>query len=639
VDPHRTDPVRLVLPPTGALVVRAIGPDGKPFAGAKDATLYLLGGLSEVPEEDVTGDVQHVAHTFLRRGETRFPYVAPGKVFRCEVETKVEGARRGRATFLGPRVAGAEAVGDVPCGAPALVAAGRVAFDDGAAMGGATVSITPVVPRESGTPVWGDHGGRRTEAKDDGSFRVTLDVPATPPWPEKLRVSAAEKGRSPWGASLLTTEAVAPPARDGVVDLGTLIFKRRRPLVSGTVVDRNGSPVQGARLQLFSRIDGRYHQDWRYQDATSGRDGGFEIFDAGPNPDGIGEPRFVGATLESACCFEPPPFAPGATGVQVALQPAGRLEGSVNFGEKPEDRPSERTWFESPVEIRLGGPPAESAFSWNFDPVGKTLELNLQGDRFDADALKPGIARVEFRLRGSKEALLTIDGVDIRGGEVCKDPRLQNVDLSGLVGKRTVTVVDEAGAPIVGAVVYTKGLERRWIRRPVGRSGRAHVVCGNESPEAYVTAPQRRGKHLGPLVADVVATLVKATPCRVVVRLDEATPVLEDPYGVGAQLVWAAPAPGGGAPSEEWDHPFNQGGRSQGRFGKNRTLTLEASEPGVYVVAPLVVFQDAHRGMSMMISDPERRTTITIAENQSTAEATISIAPATLKQHQEMITR
>ena len=55
------------------------------------------------------------------------------------------------------------------------------------------------------------------------------------------------------------------------------LIHRTTPGTTGgqsVVVDRNGSPVQGARLQLFSRIDGRYHQDWRYQDATSGRDGG-----------------------------------------------------------------------------------------------------------------------------------------------------------------------------------------------------------------------------------------------------------------------------------------------------------------------------------------------------------------------------
>ncbi|HYC78027.1 MAG TPA: carboxypeptidase-like regulatory domain-containing protein, partial [Planctomycetota bacterium] len=347
VSAGRVEPVRIALPATGSLTVRAVDADGRPFRDVRHAWLDLLPGR-EPPADDLDAGVR-VEPVDLRRGEARFHYVAVGKAFRVVAASAAEGRRGGVATFAGPRAAGDHVDVVVRCGEPAVVATGLVRFDDGA----------PAVGVESTVDPWPtDAASARADAVErrgvavtgaDGRYRVTLGIPRAP-LPERMRVSARE--RRP-GAD--TTSATATPSvgADGVVDLGVVTLPRAEVYCAGVVVDATGAPVGDAEIRLY-RGNAALAEDRSVSGVTTDASGRFEIFRRPSS--GVDDPRSVGAFGKGRFAFDPVPVRAGARDHRVVVRGAGALAGSFRFGGAS---PAQEESLAERVEAWARGPAAE----------------------------------------------------------------------------------------------------------------------------------------------------------------------------------------------------------------------------------------------------------------------------------------
>ncbi|HYC77706.1 MAG TPA: carboxypeptidase-like regulatory domain-containing protein, partial [Planctomycetota bacterium] len=510
-DAPPADPVRLTLPATAALALRAKRADGATETGATFSRWSRLRGLSTAPSlhPDAAERGVAVLATPMRDGVLRLPYTAPGAVFRVEVEVTAPG-RRGGVGFAQAPAAGAEATAEILCGARALVAAGRVVDENGEALKDCEVSAEILEPGEARAPALAPWSEASRLAGADGAFRVTFDRDLEPPHPAKIRVKATPRGpqrslAAPW----LPTDLDAPAPRDGVIELGDVVIRPTPWLCEGVVVDPTGAPVAGAHVQAHRFHDGR----WTVRPASTKSDetGRFRLGDA-PGDDAT----HLVARTETAFTFEPAPVERGRVDLRLVVAPAGGLEGSFRLGDRTEERSNALFADASPIEVRVIGAAADHPIVRSFfsraDKDGRPwADVPVRGERFVARDLRPGTARVELRLRATGRVLFAADDVVIPPGATCRDPRLQEIDLTELGRRRAILVVDEAGAPLADAFVALHGADEGVRTARTDHAGRAFLPYGAEVPRGFAVASGRFPAALDQVAADATAVLRKAS--------------------------------------------------------------------------------------------------------------------------------
>ena len=106
-----------------------------------------------------------------------------------------------------------------------------------------------------------------------------------------------------------------------------------------------------------------------------------------------------------------------------------------------------------------------------------------------------------------------MNDVVVTAGEINRDPRLQDVDVSAFLSSRTVTVVDEADKPIEKArVAATEEGSNRFTTVETGADGRAVVTSRGKTVEVVVAREGYRAVKLVRVTGDVRATLEKSAP-------------------------------------------------------------------------------------------------------------------------------
>lgn len=464
------DPVVLVLPPSGSVVVEVRDATGTPLStnkevslepeGVREAGTYLWNAAQQAPRAAVED------------GLARFAPVELGLSLRARIDGRPEHGR-GEVVFPGPVKEGQEVHALlVPDEAPAVLVLRFLA------PGGRPLAETEVETswrrRMDGAMLMSGGTPRRTDA--DGRRRITVDEP----WHEGSVVElVARHAPSPtesWTATLDLSRSFPP----GETDIGDLTLLPEEVLVSGRVVDEEGEGVSAFTAQVES-VTGR----GRVGGQRGGADGTFAFHGKAPFSE-----MQLRIEPEGYVAPEPIPFTPGMRGLEIVVRRGGGLEGSL--------RPVPGLRFDD-VYV--------SARNEGGDSVG---DGTIRSDgSFELTGLPGGVLTVVFGSRPIQGSLLEIPGIATVRGERRRDPRLQDVDLSARLRVLRVAVIQADGQPAASG----------WVRPvprdqdPIGfviEEGVARVLTRPEPVDLEVNVPGHRIVHLERVTSDQEVALEAA---------------------------------------------------------------------------------------------------------------------------------
>lgn len=282
------------------------------------------------------------------------------------------------------------------------------------------------------------------------------DRPAAAPAAEPAAEPAAAPATGPTTTSsrelIPAAERPQPPAKPSLP-----VF------VAGIVVDEQGNPVPGAKLQFQKEsadVLGRPKiTSMRIPGATptSGSDGRFEV-----RHPVIGLHRFqVRATSEWCVSGLGARFQAGAKDVKLIMKAGGQVHAHVLLPEGSKDREVRARLRErqDPLQIGMGSE--------------KRAYVRQPDGSLRFTKVPPG--RYQLLLPDT-----TIDDIHVRAGEVAMDPRLNPVDLRNVLEVVNLTVVDTQGRTLPDTeVILRNGSQARG--RSTDAWGRYTAVVAKEA--------------------------------------------------------------------------------------------------------------------------------------------------------------
>ncbi|MHC4852953.1 MAG: hypothetical protein ACYTF5_13145 [Planctomycetota bacterium] len=481
------EPIVLLLPETGGLVVRIRDENGRPVSG-KGIRLEL-----------------EAFATFLRVTAKASKRESLHRSVLMDVD--------------GPRQPGEIVTCDLLWGSAAdprayyPVVTGRFVHRDGKPWSEAEAvawpSIFPYRPRHL--------PAEKIHVADDGGFRMALREPCPAGGRRIYRIYTKptdEHGRIECRLDLSRNF----PA--GETDLGDVVLDRGVLLVAGQVVDDAGNPLPKAQVHVTQLVVGKRQDLWPSYDCSGGwkltPKGEFALYSIPGQPLPLGRLR-LRVYCRGLLSNNNVGFRMGTKGLRVVLQRGGGVTGSVALadGQAAED-----------IRIALYGNDSNSR--------RQPLILRKDGS-FSQQGLRPGHMRLVACLNsGVKEvreaSRVEIDGIMITPGETNKDPRIQGIKIIGSVPRLKITVVDESGRPIAGARAAV--LSQKGAYSGIADSRGRLILRPTKLPaDIEVAAFGFRKKRLAGLRKDQEVSLARGLAVRFVT---DATPIGRDPaYHLG----------------------------------------------------------------------------------------------------------
>lgn len=347
---------------------------------------------------------------------------------------------------------------------------------------------------------------RRIMTDVDGILRTDLGDPEAFPWDPPQKPTGPP---DPIVRLLLTSRIGQVPDLKGQLDLpatipdpyepGELMLSRGEVLLTGLVTDEAESPVRHARLLLERQKlgeDGKLR--WQGEEVLG------NLADY--------EGKFVVRSMDISGVWRVRPersgymdtpwteFRPGAA-LKLILQRGCKVVGNVLLDpELPAGALRVR------LVIRKQGA-AEK------DPpiFDATRNPGVLGE-FEWDRLPEGVARLSIHTAAmARRSLFSIEGVVLRPGPACDDPRLKDIDLRGKLRRIVVTLRDPGGNPVDGeATIISKSGDEQPT---VGGNSRIVLLAPPETVDLRVT----NARFSTVVIEDVVAdTQVRFRPARVI---------------------------------------------------------------------------------------------------------------------------
>ncbi len=481
-----TEPVRLVAPPTGAVRVVVVDEEGARRTAPVDVACEW--GASHSPD-----------HLRVRAedGVARFPFVATEGTVVFHVR---DGEARGAVRHDGGRPPGEIELRLVVRRPEELTLVGRIVDVDGAPLSRTTCRLDDARWLGYSTtrgPGWPPSFETDAKGRFDAAFvrpggwsrRPKQEVAAGvwAPWPLEVRPLLADGRPDPARRATVALVEMAP----GRHDVGTLRLEEEPLFVLGEVVRPDGSPVEGAAVEVTVRRDVRpgtiletlgARHDPRSVRIESDAEGRFEVRAAIADLEGT-----VTATLDGVRS-DAVGFRRGTRGLHVVLVPEGAAEGRV---------------------VTDSGVPLERlALAFRRPAPGggvtrRPVRLDASG-RLRAEGLREGAWSFEVSVPGEEPPVARVDDVVVEAGATTADPRLDPLDVRGRVVAHRIEVVDPAGSPVAGATV-----SRVDLGRTVGHTdvhGALTVVSVRPTVELSVSVDGKR--RLGPRVVAGRARIV-----------------------------------------------------------------------------------------------------------------------------------
>ena len=252
----------------------------------------------------------------------------------------------------------------------------------------------------------------------------------------ELRISASHTEKKPgctprdWGFS---AKIAAPGPGQRWIGPDFVLESGKSYLVcSGRVVDESGMPIPGSTVALGSAIT--FTRDLTFvfggtQYALGGlataSDGSFEMRNTAPSPKlklSL-EAQAPGHVLPQAVQFRP-----GATGLRIVMHRAGSVSGSLIL-----PTGMDRSWISVGLLQDKGGRVVARA----------KLEVRGSPGEWTLDPVAPGRYTLRIAYLTMDQPLVEFRGVEVQAGQECRDVRIQNLDLRGLIRVIRVRVVPE----------------------------------------------------------------------------------------------------------------------------------------------------------------------------------------------------
>jgi hypothetical protein len=211
------------------------------------------------------------------------------------------------------------------------------------------------------------------------------------------------------------------------------------------------------------------------------------------------------------------PFLLGAENLRVQLASAASLAGSVRLDDVV-------TASDVIVELISGK-----------DSEQERVTVRGQLGEFTFASLPPGNATAKVHVLGETDSGLVVADLPLRAGEVTRDPRLQNVDLSA--GRRAVhfTVVDQAGRPVPEArVAVLTGPGQNTFEGYMLTAGQGRIVTRVASLAVLVFAAGYRSVAVTDLADGAAITL--PPPLAVRLQLPAESPLPPPPFALTARF-------------------------------------------------------------------------------------------------------
>ncbi|MBM3990456.1 MAG: hypothetical protein FJ298_05535 [Planctomycetes bacterium] len=359
--------------------------------------------------------------------------------------------------------------------------------------------------REDGTPLASSSLGVRYLWTDaDGATRAHgLEVK---PHTDELGRFELELSPSDWGngedesrfelvqvdarGDAVASAPVTLPARltPGVLDVGDVRLLALPLLASGVTLDAQRRPLGGVRVSVYAPAPDGDNENVEREVSTA-----HALSDAAGRFCLRLSERLHGVRIEAGkdeLRSERVAIERGASDVELVLSPGGQIAGRVEWN-------GLGTLVRLFIRARMDGSgEGESAVPWV--PV-------LADGRFFVRGMRPGRYAIDVRTLESAEPLASVEGVDVRGGETTRDPRLDPISLGGALRVATLTITDGSGEPlsrdlnVIARYANTTGDDYQWI--PI-IAGRAAILVRDPPPSVSVMGDEYLTQYIEMLTDD-----------------------------------------------------------------------------------------------------------------------------------------
>jgi len=563
-----TEPVELVLPDTGSVIVKVhdenrVAVDGR----------GLRCKLSVYPTASRVKPVATASYWSRRPidkdGVAKLTPIGVGLFLRIDIRASDYNSRHKPVTvdLPGPTRAGETVTCDVLWGsandpeAYYPLVSGRLVHQDGSPWSSVKIRVQPrIFPTPRSYP-----SSREVRLTKDGRFKIVLKEPCPAGGKRILRLRTEAK--SEFGAleARLDLSRNFPP---GETDIGDVVLDRGQLLVAGRVVDAGDRPLPKARVHVTQLvITDKGKEYWPRVDCVGGyaiaKDGSFALHAIPGMELPTGRLRLQ-ARCPGLLPVEPQEFLMGTKGLRIVLQSGGGLAGSIRLAE--------------------GQSPSDVMVLVRADGTAYGVSVKKDGS-FRRQGLRPGAVTVEAVLRaGSPEqrraSKVEIKDVLIRSGETNEDPRLQGIALGSSLPGAEIEVFGEGGEPISRAII--RPLSKRANTEYADHKG--HLTL---HAEKFPVAVMVSGFGYAEKKASLKVGKNKVVLSRgLTIELHTKVPTIgKDPDYHLCFMIYHVETKSGAATRHVYDHTFPYDRRYFDAAGK---ASIPVPGPGTYEIQPLV---------------------------------------------------
>lgn len=596
VDPMNppAEPIRLVIGPTGRVVVRLVDSQKNPVLEPAMVDLRLDPDPRSAPSlPRKTG-----------RGEVVFERVGVGT--KLMAQASVEGRRYGAQTrCTGPEIPGEEVVRTITIDVSRPFITARV-LDPGK-------KPIPDTNLRAVMLVTGDSRQNTIAIHTDSAGRFRAEIVEDVPQGGERKLTV----RHETGQDTVDLEGVldlTAPLSAGDNDLGEVVLAAVPPpplIVAGIVLDDQDRPVACAGLRLNGRAKrepgARHDPIW---DRIPGLDhlkpadeaGRFEIHGSCD----VSELR-IDAWMQDGWGDNPVEFQAGRKDLVLRVHAGGALEGSVRL-------PAGLSAGAIEIVARL----EDDSSEWKAYGSGYWQHPDDDGS-FRFRSLRAASFSVTLTPKNELFLPVVISGIAVKAGETTRDPRLQNIEIPSRGRPVYLTVVDPERKDVRGAQAAVLGSESMGhkARQELisAQEGRIRIFLRGGSCDVMVGAPGFQRKLVTGVTEDQKVVLDRGIQVRLKLLCGVAIP--KDRVALDGWLDF-----GPTAGNRRDVRPEDLVGRtSGGAFDvTTRELLLGVSEPGLYRVGAALTWTTEHANAGAEIAT----SWITVTESSVVQEFVIT---------------
>ncbi len=509
-----TTPLRFDLPATGSVEVRVLDARGAPISDSFDARIWVPDHHSVSIAERSEYEGQRTSSVqMIRSGSALFPFVGLGLDLSVRAEVETSMVKVFDAVGPGPTRRDERVRFDLGSPANTPYLAGRLIDEHGAPLAGFAFAVRLGVRHESSTKSWSESISTRGATSSEGRFEIALQAR----WSSDCSRHLWFTNRDRSAAAQITGDlAVDGELRLGINDIGDIPMRVPPLIASGRVVDESGAPVSGAWISVVGRDAVQLLpavMEEPEPSTTCDAEGRFTL--RGSPARSTVELR---ATQSGFLVETPRAVAVGSEALEFTLRRAATIDGFARVDaalERGDIVVSCRS-KDAKVNVNTQLASTEDSTRWKF---------SLQN-------VAPGTYEFEFLAR-SGASLLRLDDVVAKFG--ARDPRLDDVDLRGLIHVFVVRVVDANGAAPEFALVRTRPVhtDGQWLDAACSK-GLLRVLDTVEALDLIVSAPGHRTARVPSIRGDTTVQLKRGLPVRVV--LSDPSIVPSSPARLIAEL-------------------------------------------------------------------------------------------------------